>query len=171
MNEMKQKCRLHRTAAISLSEGLGSEGWRYFVYGRQCPVSNGFIHDKETNLCIKISEQQLEADEGEQFCTNNSAKLVTLETPNKQARVSNLLAKMQFSYNKDSYRIGLHYIAPQWVWNNGEVLSYNNWGQNEPNCKCACGGVIVYALGWYDNGDNCKKETAYSVCEIEIKIM
>ncbi|XP_060560986.1 snaclec 7-like [Ruditapes philippinarum] len=166
---MKQNCRLHRAAAISLSQGLRSEGWMYFIYGEQCPVSNGFIHDRENDLCIKISEQQLKADEGEQFCTDNSAKLITLETASKQARFDRFLAKTPYSFVTvtDRYRIGLHYIAPQWVWNNGDVLSYDNWAENEPNCKCACGGITVYSSAWSDNSDRCKNQIAQSVCEIK----
>jgi hypothetical protein len=168
LNEEKQKCRLHRAAAISLSQGLKSEGWMYFIYGEQCPVSNGFIHDRENGLCIKISEQQLKADEGEQFCTDNSAKLITLETANKQARFDRLLAKTPYKFVTSRYRIGLHYVAQQWVWNNGDVLSYDNWEEDEPNCGCNCGGVTVDSAGWYDNDVNCLNRIAQSVCEIKL---
>jgi hypothetical protein len=171
LNEEKQKCRLHRTAAISLSQGFRSEGWVYFVYGEQCPISNGFIHDRENDLCIRISEEKLNADEGEQFCTDNSAKLVTLETANKQARFDRFLTKTPYSFITDRYRIGLHYIGKQWVWNNGNVLSYDNWAEGEPNTERACGGVTVKYTGWYDNVDvldKCWNVNAQSVCEIKL---
>ena len=168
-NKVKQKCRLHRIAVLSLSQGTSSNGWKYFLYGEHCPLDNGFIHDRENDLCVRISEQKLNADNGEQFCTNLSSNLVTLETVDKQIRFDNFLAKFPANFINPNFRMGLHFNGVQWKWNNGKSLTDNRWAEDEPSCSsnCFCGGVTGTLRNWYDNSYYCKNQTARSVCEIQ----
>ena len=159
LHKVKQRCRIYGNA------GFSSEGWMHFLYGEKCPVYKDFIHDRDNNLCIRISEKSLNADDGEQFCTNISTKLVTLETVDKQMRFENFLTKIPSS---GRYRIGLYHNGQQWIWNNGNPLSVSKWSKTEPSCSknCMCGSVTVTDNGWTDNSDYCKNTKAKSFCEI-----
>ena len=66
-NKQKQNCRLQGSAVYELSQGTTSGGWLFYRYGENCPVHLGFIHDRENNFCLRISDDQLYADDGEQF--------------------------------------------------------------------------------------------------------
>ncbi|XP_045172548.1 uncharacterized protein LOC123534386 [Mercenaria mercenaria] len=165
---MKQKCRLHGTAVFNKTNGQASEGWKHYVYGENCPVHIGFIHDRENNLCVRISDVELKADEGKQFCMNTNSTLITLESADKQTRFDNLLAKIPNSFIIDRIRIGLEKLDGKWKWLNGSPLVNARWAPYEPNCgeQCSCGGVTMMdERGWFDNEQYCKNQKAQSVCE------
>ncbi|XP_053374779.1 uncharacterized protein LOC128547087 [Mercenaria mercenaria] len=168
-SKIKQKCRLHGSAVLDKNNGQESEGWKHYIYGENCPVHLGFIHDLENNLCVRISDVELKIDEGKQFCMNRSSTLITLESADKQTRFDNLLAKIPDSFIIARYRTELEKLDGKWKWLNGSPLVNDRWHSGEPNCAgpCSCGGVTVLITNgkWGDNSDRCKNQKAHSVCE------
>lgn len=170
-NKLQKRCRLHKKIFFSGSVDGINDGWEFYAYGEACPVDRGFLHDRQNNLCVLVSELKFYAIEGKQFCQKINSNLISLETAEKQDRFDTFLAKLPETFITGRVRIGLEYTDSKWTWSSGSPLTDDRWMENEPNCgtDCYCGSVTMKG-GWYDNFkediQKCSDRRSYSVCEV-----
>ncbi len=67
--------------------------------------------------------------EAKEMCEVVGGHLVTISSIEEQNLITNILNKG----NKNLYWIGLEKAGDSWMWITGEVFSFENWAENEPN--------------------------------------
>ena len=101
--------------------------------------------------------------EAKQFCEELGGHLVTINSPEEQKFVTNV---MMSNASKSAYWIGGYQEGGIWKLLNGEDMSYTNWSENEPNNSGQY--MHMYKSGkWDDTTNNNNLNMHGFICEIE----
>ncbi|XP_054153146.1 macrophage mannose receptor 1-like [Oppia nitens] len=85
----------------------------------------------------------------DQLCRTKSAKLVVIDSPEKQKFVEKVI---QESGVEDNAWIGLNRTDQSYQWSDGTDLSFTNWSPGEPNSSNSTACVQIYAESYRWDG-------------------
>lgn len=159
-------CRLHSTGFYNRSDGVAEEGWKYYAYGDQsCPVNEGFVHVRSSNLCIHPSPMSSSYTDARDYCSSKNSKVISLDTSTKSDAFVLLLQK----HNYGDIFIGLRKFDGKWTWENDKELgSESKWRQGQPYCpsgSCLCVSALS-SWDWFWNDTPCSTTNNF-FCEVE----
>ena len=168
-NKVTRHCRLHNIVYQSTSRGIASTGWSYYVYGSiNCPLSGGFMHNRENQWCFKFSTTaDLTYSTGKQYCENDGYVMASTDTHPKIDLIKTMITTMSQEY---SIILGLTQTSGVWKWETGAIVTDSDWFPGEPDCGHAPICYCVYIQLSHNNqwnNRNCNKNTnVRSICEI-----
>ncbi|KAL4223950.1 hypothetical protein ACF0H5_017409 [Mactra antiquata] len=178
-NKSVRKCRLHANGFYNVQEGTFSSNWIYHVLGEDwCPVHDGFIHERQYNMCIHLSTDKVnDYYEATSYCASKNASIITFKTATKISNSTSIMNKinstiLQLNQNGifQGY-IGLGYSSGLWMWNDGTPLSpETNWAPQQPSRNesilCASASIKPFDTDWNWKDIKCIRSLPV-FCEID----
>jgi hypothetical protein len=165
-NNNSHVCKLMNRGFIYASDGSAELNWKTFILGDAgCPLEKGFLQNRQYNLCLHVSDTNMNRPLAEGYCANLTSRLVILDNVQKVTGFGLMMNQQKI---KPKLHIGLKKISGVWEWGNGRVLgTEKNWQPGQPYCPGLSGCMCAFPFGssdfrWYD--DDCNDQ-ARPVCE------
>ncbi|XP_041376831.1 C-type lectin-like [Gigantopelta aegis] len=97
-----------------------------------CPVVDGYVLVDRLNICFKASTSKKSFDDARDICSQIGARLIVLDTDDKNAAVSRYV---NASRGEANYYIGLTDMVTEnkFVWGDGHTVGFTKWEDGEPN--------------------------------------
>lgn len=155
-NHYKRKCRLHSTGFYNPDDGTPESNWTYYKIGESwCPVQDGFVHERTSNMCICITEQSFtDRNAAQVYCRAKNASLISFKTALKISQFTYIMNKINMQHvehnspnlNRFYLYIGLYNVNGTWKWDDGSIANTFNWRRDQLTCtgdSCNC-----VTVGW-----------------------
>ncbi|XP_045169501.2 uncharacterized protein LOC123532197 [Mercenaria mercenaria] len=170
-NNALEICRLHSADYFQISDGITVPNWKFYVTeDTECPGYLGFFYDEAGEMCVHVATNTYKFSEGQQYCSQRNARVISLETTKKRLAFSNLIQRPDVAtlIPKQVILLGIHKTNGVWKWQSGATLSDSNWGIGQPFCPsgtvCECAGLLIEWAGHTWNDDVCGGQRSL-VCE------
>lgn len=101
-------------------------------------------HEKMSFICYSaiVVRERKTWEEALEYCREHHHDLASVMSNTEMMLINKELGKNQ---STDSVWIGLHFFSGEWLWVDGETLSYKHWGPNRepvcPNVKLVCAAL------------------------------
>ncbi|XP_048252843.1 C-type lectin BfL-1-like [Haliotis rufescens] len=142
-NRITSECKLFPLAvypADTFTLTATTSGLQYYAYNKDwCPVTNGFILDRETDLCFYVSEAKKNWADSITACQNigMGARLMIIKDVDKQRKITSSLARDSTVKNEHAWIGGSDLDTTDGVyefhWIDGTKVVNTFWGGSQPN--------------------------------------
>uniref|UniRef100_A0A8C6TA81 C-type lectin domain-containing protein n=1 Tax=Neogobius melanostomus TaxID=47308 RepID=A0A8C6TA81_9GOBI len=131
--------------------------YEYYYFNKGCPEGWTPFGTR----CFKLFDSKLTWTEAEKSCKSHGANLASIHSAEENAFVVDLIKKAT-GENRWTWIGGQDAVKENlWMWSDGSVWDYSNWGQGEPNNAGGNEHVIEIYWGevfWNDRPENMARD-------------